>query len=297
MRLNLKKIVIDFLVSNPGESFTARAMAEWILDKINNDPELLQQIVAEIGANRPEIQKQCHQIMTTETRPKQYFYSPASTDEHSGIRIEPSNKSESSEPLECDLYPKLCEFLHTEFKLYSKRIDEKRSSNRLGPDGNKWLFPDLVGMEDLSLDWHEEVRGCVNHYGDRRVRLWSFEVKRKITRGNLRNVWFQAVSNSSWANFGYLVAPDIVESGSVMKELRMLSAAHGIGLIRLNPENPAESVILIPAREKDAIDWDACSRLSEENKDFRFFLKLVRQFHQTGDPRAKDWDNIFAEVL
>lgn len=78
-----------------------------------------------------------------------------------------------------------------------------------------------------------------------------------------------------------------------MKELRMLSAAHGIGLIEFNSVTPDESSIRIPAREKDAIDWDACSRLAEENKDFRFFLKLVRQFHQTGDPRAKDWDHTF----
>lgn len=108
MQLNLKKTVIDFLVSNPGHNFTARAMAEWILGNhrlaceakksrstsITNDSELLQQIVAEIGAHRPEIQKQCPQIMTTETRPKQYFYSPASNEEQGEIRIEPSNNTE-----------------------------------------------------------------------------------------------------------------------------------------------------------------------------------------------------------
>jgi hypothetical protein len=37
--------------------------------------------------------------------------------------------------------------------IHPKRIDEKRASNRRGPNGNKWLFPDLAGIEDLSADW------------------------------------------------------------------------------------------------------------------------------------------------
>jgi len=36
------------------------------------------------------------------------------------------------------------------------------------------------------------------------------------------------VSNSSWANFGYLVASELV-GVDTMKELRILSSLHGIG--------------------------------------------------------------------
>ena len=75
-----------------------------------------------------------------------------------------------------------------------------------------------------------------------------------------------------------------------MKELQILSAAHGIGLIRLNVENPNESEILIPARERSNVDWDACNRLAIENPDFKLFIKLVRQFHQTSELRVVDWD-------
>jgi len=75
-----------------------------------------------------------------------------------------------------------------------------------------------------------------------------------------------------------------------MKELRILSAAHGIGLIRLNVEDPNESEILIPARERSSVDWDSCNRLAKENADFMHFIKLVRQFHQTRELRAVDWD-------
>lgn len=181
------------------------------------------------------------------------------------------------------------EFLAAEFGLHVKRIDEKRSSNRRGPQGNRWLFPDLVAMENLSAGWVPEVRDCVSQVGATKARLWSFEVKILLNRSNVREAYFQAVSNSSWANFGYLVASEI-EGSEALSELRMLSALHGIGLIKLDSDNPPESQILIPARERPEIDWNNCNRLAEENKDFLQVITLVRQFHQTGDPRPKDWD-------
>ena len=82
----------------------------------------------------------------------------------------------------------------------SKRIDEKRSINSAGSGGNRWLFPDLVGMEILSEGWNREVKDCVKQYGDRKTRLWSFEVKKLINRSNVREYYFQSVSNSSWVN-------------------------------------------------------------------------------------------------
>src|SRR5690606_39510748 len=84
-------------------------------------------------------------------------------------------------------------------------------------------------------------------------RLWSFDAKLLINRSNARECFFQAVSNSSWANFGYLVAAEI-EGQDTLKELRMLFAAHGIGLIKLDTENPVDSQVLIPARERDEIE-------------------------------------------
>ena len=141
---------------------------------------------------------------------------------------------------EHDLYPILSEFLFSALGLYSKRIDEKRSRNVRGPRGNKWLYPDLVGMEDLSKEWSREIKDCIKQYADKKTKLWSFEVKKSITRSNIREVFFQAVSNSSWANLGYLVASKI-EGPDTMKELRMLSSLHGIGFIQLDTENPAES--------------------------------------------------------
>lgn len=135
-----------------------------------------------------------------------------------------------------------------------KRIDEKRSSNLRGPRGNQWLYPDVVSLEDLGTQWYREVRDCMAQVADRRMRLWSFEVKVLINR----------------ANFGYLVAP-VIQGSETLKELRMLYAtARRIGVIQLNVENPSESEseILIPACERPEINWTVAGRLSPENKDF-----------------------------
>lgn len=304
MTLNLAKVVIEYLRENQNQKFTARDLANWIysnyptecqekLERSNNiksSDALIQQIVREIASQRPRLQKRHKELKTTEGRPRKYYYTEQSETEE--VTVAESLTPESIKGInnikEHGLYPLLSEYLWTEFSIYSKRIDEKRASNKRGPNGNKWLYPDVVAMEDLSADWHQEVSDCVGQYADKKTKLWSFEVKRLINRSNVREVFFQAVSNSSWANWGYLVAADI-EGSDTLKELRMLSSAHGIGLIQLDSDTPAESQILIPAKERAEIDWDSANRLAQENKDFLGFITLVRQFYQTGDPRVSDW--------
>lgn len=299
MGLNLAKTVVDFLRNNAEQKFTARQIAQWIFKEfptecqekkarsmsVKTDDELIQQIVAEIGSQRPTLRKRNPEIKTTEERPRQYYWTTKS-DQAEIAKIEDLDTTKNKEH---DLYPKLSKYLWAELRIYSKRIDEKKASNKRGIKGNKWLYPDLVGMEDLTTDWHREIKDAVKEYASQKTKLWSFEVKTSLNGSNVREAFFQAVSNSSWANFGYLVAAE-VEGKNTMKELRMLFSLHGIGLIQIDPENPAKSQILIPAREKPEVDWATCNRLTLENKDFLQFVKLVRQFHQTDDPRPKDWD-------
>lgn len=307
MALNLAQTVLGYLKARPDEKLTARQIAEWIFatfpeecqakkhssQYVSTDAELVQQLVAEISSQRPRLQKRHPELKTTEGRPRKYYYSEksdvAEVAAAEGVISAPTTDSSDVKLGEHALYPLLSLYLWEEFGVYSKRVDEKRSSNKRGPNGNRWLYPDLVGMEDLGADWHQEVRDCVNQYSDKRTKLWSFEAKLLINRSNVRECFFQAVSNSSWANFGYLVAAEI-EGQDTIKELRMLFAAHGIGLIKLDAENPAESQVLIPAREKDEIDWDMANRLATENRDFLEYLKLVKQFYQTGEARQADWD-------
>jgi len=307
MALNLAKAVLGYLKDRPEEKLTARQIAEWIFatfpeecqakkqssQYVSTDAELVQQLVAEISSQRPRLQKRHPELKTTEGRPRKYYYSEKSdsADVAAAENAVAAPTTDANNPKlgEHALYPLLSLYLWEEFGVYSKRIDEKRSSNKRGPNGNRWLYPDVVGMEDLGADWHQEVRDCVNQYSDKRTKLWSFEAKLLINRSNVRECFFQAVSNSSWANFGYLVAAEI-EGQDTLKELRMLFAAHGIGLVKLDIDNPADSQVLIPARERDEIDWDMANRLATENKDFLEYVKLVKQFYQTGEARSADWD-------
>ncbi len=307
MSLNLKSIVVEYLKQNPDKPFTAMEIAKWVsknypdecrdkLDrspKIDNMPDLERQIRREIYRASYTGGLQKEGIKTLEDNPRKFYFTETS-DEEEITNVETNKTSIDSKQnnlvvKELDLYPVLSEFLWNQLGLLSTRIDERRSSNLKGVGGNKWLYPDLVGLQDLSDEWHQEIKDCVKQYADKKTKLWSFEVKILINRSNVREAFFQAVSNSSWANFGYLVANKI-EGIDTMKELRILSSLHGIGFIRLDIENPTESQIVIPAKERNEIDWDTANRLTNENKDFLEYIKLIRQFYQTGEIRDGDWN-------
>ena len=72
-----------------------------------------------------------------------------------------------------------------------KKFDERRSPSNRGPSDNRWLYPDLVAMEDLSVSWHQEVKDCVREYADKRTKLWSSEVKLLINSSNVRECFFK----------------------------------------------------------------------------------------------------------
>lgn len=323
MGLDLTNKVAGFLQQNPDRKFTARDIANWIFETypdecrqkqqrsrakvspIDDDAALVQQITSEIGSRRIEAQRKHPNIKATEGRPRKFYFTELTDseeidraaisityDERTGEAIStayPDSPINGPGVKEHDLYPILSDFLWSELGIYSKRIDEKRSRNARGAGNNRWLYPDLVGMEDLSRDWHREVKDCVQQYADKKTTLWSFEVKTLVNRSNIREVFFQTVSNSSWANFGYLVASEI-EGADTLKELRILASLHGIGFIRLDAGNPSESQIMIPARERNDVDWNTANRLTEENKDFLKYIKLVRQFYQTGEVPQSGWD-------
>jgi hypothetical protein len=252
-------------------------------------------VVAEIGSQKDQIVKNdTHVFWQDKPRPRVYWYNPEKTvgeiapemDEDENFEVSTIAETVFSEH---DLYPILIDYLKTELKLYCQRIDEKRSKNSRGIGGNQWLHPDIVAMQPVDKEWNELIRSCVKQGAGQSVRLWSFEVKKELTGSNARKSFFQAVSNSSWANEGYLVATSISDS-SVEQELRMLSALHGIGVILLNPENPSESEMMLPAKSRAEVDWQSVNRILVENADFKDYIELVSTYYQTGRVRARDWN-------
>jgi hypothetical protein len=309
------QMIIDTLKAHPEQRFTSQQLARTLIQRyasefvekrknprFANETDFLKQIAAEIGGERTvRAKQQCAHIVTRDKpRPRLYYWSKTvdlPSEELTPGRIEVANGAEkipTIEPAlsEHALYPLLIDYLSQEEGLYCRRIDEKRSLNNKGAGGNHWLFPDIVALQALDEDWHDTVKTCVRTGHGQAARLWSFEVKKELNRSNVRQCFFQAVSNSSWANFGYLVATGISEDkhNGVERELQMLAALHGIGVILLNPDDTSNSQTLIPARENPLVDWQSANRLVEENTDFRDFIELTGMYHQTGKVRKTEWN-------
>ena len=307
-------MIIETLRDNSGKKFTARELAQLFLERYPEEmaekrrnprydthEKLISQLASEIGGERTVAAKQrCTNVATQDQpRPRKYFWdpNPESTIVNTTIELGIDEEAEEVDiPLvpqgfsEHDLYPLLIEFLNKEHGLYCHRIDEKTSKNSYGRGGNRWLHPDVAALEPLDQYWDAVVKDCVRASNDSRVRLWSFEVKKQLSRSNIRQSFFQAVSNSTWANFGYLVATEL--SNDVESELQMLSSLHGIGILLLNTESLFDSQILIPARERNNVDWQSVNRIVSENTDFHHFIEQVGIYAQTGRLVKNSWNKL-----
>lgn len=304
----LVDLIAAALKSREGKRLTGKALSEviveeneaWVATKrarsknavIRNggNAEMAFQVQSEIGSNKFAIENHTN-LRMTEDRPRRYYYTSLSEEEEVEAAEADSKVASAVNFSESDMYPKLSNYFLTEHGIYSKRIDKKRSKNRNGQRGNQWLHPDLIGIEALDANWVSTIKSIAKDRSDPSSRLWSFEVKKKINRYNLRESFFQALSNSAWANFGYLVAAEVTGSGT-MEELRMLSAQHGIGVITLSMEDDTESDILIQARYRRAIDWSAASRLCSENADAKEVFSQIRIFSSTGEITKQFWDTV-----
>ena len=170
--------------------------------------------------------------------------------------------------------------------VFAKTIFHENSSKRSYAE---WLHPDLVGFWFPFEDYTREVLE-LSGGGYPVARFYSFEMKRELNQGNLRESFFQAVSNSSWAHEGDLAAPNIDESEEFRKELERLSGSFGIGIVELDLERPESSRILFPAKHREAIDWDGTNKLARENPDFRKFLADVRIDIQNCRAHPQEYD-------
>ncbi|NDC31229.1 MAG: HrgA protein [Bacteroidetes bacterium] len=189
---------------------------------------------------------------------------------------------------ERDLHSVLVAYAYgdSHFKANLKTIYHENSS-KATKGQNEWLHPDLVGVYFPFRDYKSETLEIQNHLSITSIKLFSFELKISLNFGNLRQSFFQAVSNSSWANEGYLVALNIDDDPTFKDEVRRLNNAFGIGIIKLNSENVFESEILFPSSINQEIDWDTVNRLANENSDFSDFLKLITEDCKLGKVKSQ----------
>jgi hypothetical protein len=104
-------------------------------------------------------------------------------------------------------------------------------------------FPDVVGSRHLA-GRNAKLRRLGDKTGSEQLELYSFEVKRTLTRGSLRKAVLECVGNSSWAHYKYVVAHEIDER--LYQEKKSLFEAHGVGLIDLRTQRSRRRLTFLP---------------------------------------------------
>lgn len=198
---------------------------------------------------------------------------------------------EKSSYKEAALHPFLAYFTNLSLKAYTKTINHSKSTKKAF---GEWVHPDMVGCYFPLDDWSPEVIEFGAKIGVVSLRVYSFELKRSLDFNNLREAFFQAVSNSSWAHEGYLAAANISEDLDFREELQRLSTSFGIGVIELRVDDPNSSDILYPARAKDYLDWETINKLSSMNTDFQDFLRRVKADLSSQEVRKEMYDRILS---
>jgi len=161
---------------------------------------------------------------------------------------------------------------------------------------NEWIHPDMVGFYLPLDDWRPDVIEFNRLSDNNSLRLFSFELKRRLSKSNYREAYFQAVSNSSWAHEGYLVAAEIVQDDELLSELERLASSFGIGIIHLNPADIDGSTILYPARGRGTLDWETINKLCEQNPDFERFLQDVKIDFESRRIHQAEFDEIVKDI-
>lgn len=173
---------------------------------------------------------------------------------------------------ERDLHILLSSFLNSK-NIFTKTIFHEQSNRT--DEHQKWIHPDLVGIKflDIQNKTCQAFLKTINQIDT--FKIYSYEVKKEIkTDYELKKCFFQAVSNSSWANYGYLVAFEI--NDNLIEEMDRLNQSFGIGIIRL-ASNPYESKILFPAKYKE-LDFKTIDKLCKiNNNDFEKFIEQIEK--------------------
>ncbi len=179
-------------------------------------------------------------------------------------------------------------FNNENLKCYTKTILHEESLK--SPKGmDRWLYPDMVGVRFLYAELsNENLIAFSKKFDTLPIKLVSFELKKEISVNNCRECYFQAISNSSWANEGYLVGHHIdTHNLKLMDLLKRLHASFGIGVIDLRTDED-KSAILLNAKYKEKIDYTVALELSEKNEEFSGFLKSVVDYDPKNQNRYKD---------
>lgn len=238
-------------------------------------------------------------FMKASTKPTTFWLRARENELQNGLEsIMQTNKTSNEKQKgrgfhERDLHPLFVRFAKDYFDVYAKTIKHEKSKKTQSGQ-NKWNYSDIVGVHFPFNDYSErETLELSQNLNRRDFKIYSFELKVSLDFSNLKESYFQAVSNSSFANEGYLVVYEELDS-EVFDELRRLHSSFGIGLIKLELE-PTESQVLLPSVVRN-LDFRTIDMLVNKNADFREFIDTINGDIQTNDKRriaTQLYDKVF----
>lgn len=179
-----------------------------------------------------------------------------------------------------DLHPLVVKFLYEnlDFHLNCKTIYHEKSKKNKGGKG-KWNYPDIVGVYFPYDDYQKETLGLLENLRQTGYKIFSFELKISINLSNLKECYFQTISNSSWANEGYLVVLGEIDN-EVLGELRRLNQSFGIGVIKLESNDLLNSKIILSAKKEFNIQ--TLDMLVDKNANFKDFIDDINKQIKVG---------------
>ena len=230
------------------------------------------------------IKRKENQFIFASKRPTTFWLK---TREHELTRLKINNvlinikiKQEKNQFCERDLHPLLVKYLdeNPNFNLRCKTIYHEKSKKAIsGKD--KWNYPDIVGVYFPYEDYQKETLNLLHNINQNHYKFFSFELKISLDFSNLKESYFQAVSNSSWANEGYLVVFQEIDD-EVLSELRRLNQIFGIGAIKLESDI-LSSKILLSSRQKE-LDIQTLDMLLDKNPNFKHFIQDINKQIKAG---------------
>lgn len=300
--------IVEYLRQNPSKKFTNRELAEVFVklyaDDYENKRGGIQQLSAEVNkevivliekGTHPQIKclprtKEHRKLTYWDRKGKNWAEAkalatinpmPLKTETDPQVEKKKESTGRINKQPERDLYEPLIKYLKEVEKVNTFTIQAYPSKK--GERGRgKGIHPDIVGVQGMAEveSWDPKVGEMAGLIKPVKAKLWSFELKKGVTRNDVYQCYQQAISNSSWANFGYLCVGFIDESDTE-KRLEEYHQTHGIGVILIKKDDPLKTNILIKARERN-VNLNFCNTLAP-NKHFKKFLNKAVDTYKTGN--------------
>lgn len=211
---------------------------------------------------------------------KTYYYF-LTKNEFAPIEVTQTNQETKKQKIdfyERDLHPLFVSYLKSK-DIFAKTILHEESKNSKD-DTQKWAHPDIVGVKFAKFTNGAASKLLKTLEKKDSCEIISYELKREINSDyDLKKSYFQAVSNSSWANKGYLVTFEI--NTNLYQEIERLNKAFGIGVIKLSP-NPFESQVLYQSTYRE-LDYQTIDKLCNINLKYKDFIEQIEKILNAED--------------